>query len=172
MRPPPGRGAWRRVSSPVALEAMSLVNTVGAGATRSARRPGIRLGLLPLGRKPGTPISHTRRPARVRRVQKLRGLQVITVDAPSLKEIKKSLEDLLASRQTRAEVSAWAIRWITDETWDATEPRVVWGLERLGAVELQTALDEYLYGEQDFHLWLDEIENALDSSMPGQADAI
>ncbi|HVE91526.1 MAG TPA: hypothetical protein VNE62_04370 [Actinomycetota bacterium] len=44
------------------------------------------------------------------------------------------------------------------------EDRVVWdALIRLGSADLGGEPEEYLYFESDFHAWLDEVEDAIDS---------
>ena len=83
---------------------------------------------------------------------------------PSLKDVERQLGDLLTGRQTRSEVSAWALRWLTAESSGVTDSLVRRSLERLGATELKTGAEEFLYGEKDFHLWLDEVENGLAAS--------
>lgn len=79
---------------------------------------------------------------------------------PSLQDVERQLKDLLAGRQTRAQVSAWASRWLTAETMGVDDPLVRQSLVRLGAAELKESPEEFLYSEKDFHLWLDEIEAA------------
>jgi hypothetical protein len=82
---------------------------------------------------------------------------------PSLLEVADQLRALLRQERTRRDVSSWAAQWLTAST-PAVEDKVVWAtLQRLGGVDLKTSDRDYLYVEADFHAWLDEIEDAIES---------
>jgi hypothetical protein len=81
---------------------------------------------------------------------------------PSLSNVADQLRGLIAGRHTRQEVAEWAAQWLTADH-PGVEDRIVWRtLEALGAADLKTGPDEYLYGESDFHAWLDAVEDATD----------
>jgi len=82
-----------------------------------------------------------------------------------LVQIQDQLRSLLNGTRTRSEVSEWALRCLDAEDSVAiADPVVLRALHRLAVSDGETGPGEFLYSEPDFHLWLDEVENALEGS--------
>ena len=74
--------------------------------------------------------------------------------------MKEALVGLLTEERTREEVANWAAEWVRMDD-PGVEDTVVWvALRQLAGADLQTAPGEYLHHDADFHVWLDELENA------------
>ena len=76
---------------------------------------------------------------------------------PSRKEVEAKLRELISGKRSRQEVADWASQWIR-----ASEPRVgdpaVWkALTSLVGADMLTTDRPYLYGEDDFRAWLEEL---------------
>lgn len=84
--------------------------------------------------------------------------------APTLHEVAEQLHGLLSGRAGRRQVSLWAAQWLTDPDVYVEDDTVRSMLERLGAADLTTTDRDFLYVETDFHLWLDQVENAISAS--------
>ena len=79
--------------------------------------------------------------------------------SPTRTEVAEKLRALLSGEITRTEASLWAHPWVTDlEPIDHDE--IVWqALERLGGADLfGNEEGEFLYQDEDFQSWLDEVE--------------
>jgi hypothetical protein len=83
--------------------------------------------------------------------------------SPSREEMRLRLRDLIGGKCSRQDVSDWAAQWLAAD-YPSVEDDVVWrALVGLGAANLKTGPNEYLYYEPDFHAWLDDVEDAIDT---------
>ncbi len=81
---------------------------------------------------------------------------------PTLAEIKQKLILLIEGKLSRKEVSDWAEDWLAKD-WglniiDIDNPDVLHFLELLSAADLISLDRPYLYYEEDFKSWLEELE--------------
>ena len=79
--------------------------------------------------------------------------------------VRHELLALLTGEKTRSEVADWSSSIIRQERSGAHDPVVRDALSALASADLKTAPDTYLYHENDFHKWLDEVEGADDSAI-------
>lgn len=86
----------------------------------------------------------------------------MTLSAPSRKEVRQQLVDVLSGRVSREEAASWANPWVIAPD-PVVEDRVVWtALKELSGVDLRVNATDYLHGEADIHEWLDRVENAIE----------
>lgn len=77
---------------------------------------------------------------------------------PTKEEIATQLRDLIEGRKTREEASAWASSFVCRDHPRVTDWTAWEALKTLGGADLQVDLDgRYLYHENDFRKWLDDL---------------
>lgn len=78
---------------------------------------------------------------------------------PTREDLAIRLRGLLSGSSSRAEVATWASSWMDFD--DSIDDLVVWeGLEKLAAADLDGVDRPYLFGSDDFKVWLEEVEKA------------
>jgi len=76
---------------------------------------------------------------------------------PTREDLIEKLQCLCSSEESRAEVAAWAVSIIDDDSLRVTD-RLVWDvLTRLGAVDLPAPDRDFLYTVVDFREWQFEL---------------
>lgn len=82
--------------------------------------------------------------------------------SPDRAAVRERLLDLLAGRESREGVAAWASTWVTQDDPDVEDP-IVWNaLRELSGADLMISPADYLHGEDDLHQWLDRLEGDED----------
>lgn len=80
---------------------------------------------------------------------------------PTREDLAVRLRGLISGSASRAQVATWASSWTDFD--DSIDDPVVWeGLERLAAADLDGVDRPYLFGSDDFELWLEEVQDAAD----------
>lgn len=82
---------------------------------------------------------------------------------PSREAVRERLVALLVGDAAREEVADWAGEWVRMDEPTVDDPAVWSALCHLAGADLQTAPGKYLHQDIDFHAWLDELENRIDS---------
>ncbi|WP_127959668.1 hypothetical protein [Serratia microhaemolytica] len=82
---------------------------------------------------------------------------------PSRMQLKEVIQKLNVGMLERSQVAKWAFSIIDDDNIKITD-QVVWDiLGCLGAVDLLSTDNEYLYGKDDFIFWINKIDNSPSS---------
>ena len=75
---------------------------------------------------------------------------------PTRDDLLERLQHLCSGQEARANVAAWAVSIIDDDSLRVSD-RLVWKfIKRLGAVDLRAPDREFLYTDTDFKEWLSE----------------
>lgn len=83
------------------------------------------------------------------------------MQVPTRNEVRAQLLALLSGASTREQLADWAAEWVRMDDPPVDDP-VVWSaLRHFAGADLQTSPGEYLHHDVDFHVWLDEVENAM-----------
>ena len=85
--------------------------------------------------------------------------------APSRSEVTLWLHRLIAGDITRKEVDEWACQWVYADD-PGVDDEVVWNvLTALCGADMPSTDREFLFGEEDFRAWLDELMKARSETM-------
>lgn len=77
--------------------------------------------------------------------------------APSRSELEARLNELISGELARDEATAWAMRWVAAPDAGVDDP-VVWrALNNLAGADAPSIDRDFLFGEDDFRSWLDEL---------------
>jgi len=76
---------------------------------------------------------------------------------PTRQDVADQLRALIAGDKTREEVSAWASRYALDDGLDIPDSVVSRALATLVMADAVADMENYLYGEDDFRVWLKEV---------------
>ncbi len=76
--------------------------------------------------------------------------------APSREEVEAKLIDLTEGRLSREEITLWAAQWVMQDDPDVDDLKVWNALVTLSGTDLISTDRPYLYGEEDFQIWLDD----------------
>lgn len=76
---------------------------------------------------------------------------------PSRTDIISVIDKLMAGEVTRAEVSAWAFRFISDEDLRIDDDCAWEVLQNLGGADLVSTDRPFLYASEDFREWRDSL---------------
>lgn len=78
---------------------------------------------------------------------------------PSRAEVRSRITGLVGGAVTREEVADWAGEWVGDPDPPVDDYAVWEALKMLVSADLKVSPHEYLYGEDDFPVWLDDMES-------------
>ena len=85
----------------------------------------------------------------------------VNEDVPTRADVEAKLLDLIESRASREEVSSWAGYWLHEDFEKGRDlfddPVLLDALESLSAADLGGYEMSYLYYEEDFRAWLEEL---------------
>lgn len=79
-------------------------------------------------------------------------------DSPPLADkIAEVLQSLIDGTMTRESAARWASRWAFERPDDIRSVRHLRALERIASADLSSLDRPYLYGKEDFTVWLSDL---------------
>lgn len=72
-------------------------------------------------------------------------------------EAGKQLHALIGGATTREAASAWAMKYVLDESLDIPDKSLWRALKALGGADARAGSDTYLYSTEDFKKWLNDL---------------
>lgn len=78
--------------------------------------------------------------------------------APARTAVRAVLTGLLDGTITRRAAADWAMPWLRDDAGEVTDATVWAALDRLSGADSATAPGAHLYGPEDFHAWLADLD--------------
>lgn len=80
--------------------------------------------------------------------------------SPSREETASKLRQLIEGAITRQEASEWAMQWVAASDPNVQDERVWDALLALGGCDGPSTDRPYLYGVEDFKIWLHELNQS------------
>ena len=72
-------------------------------------------------------------------------------------ETQNQLNALIQGAATRESVSAWAMKYVSDDSIDISDKLLWRTLKALGGADARANLESYLYSKNDFKQWLGDL---------------